>query len=125
MEMRGTYIVDRLGRSSSRRRCGVVGTEGSPYPHEDQSGSARGHLIHNAQTAVLKASPRHDQCSLVGLHGSRVFQLRVKTDHRLEVLSTVLLGSAEVLGKLRLRLDQIGLLHPHRVPRLKIADGPP
>src|SRR3954466_11128035 len=125
MEMRGTYIVAKLGRPSSRRRCGVVGAEGSLDPCEAQSGSARGHLIHNAQTAVLKASPRHDKRSLVGLRGSRVFQLRVKTDHRLEVRRTILLGSAEVIGKLRLRLGQIDLLYPHRVPRLKIADRPP
>src|SRR3954466_11379 len=125
MEMRETYIVTRLGSPSSRRRCGVVGAEGSLDPREAQSGSAWDHLIHNLETAVLKASPRHNERSLVGLRGSRVFQLRVKSDHRLEVLSTVLLGSAEVLGKLRLRLGQIGLLHPHRVPHLKIADRPP
>src|SRR3954462_7812276 len=113
MGMRGTYIVARLGRPSSRRRCGVVDAEGSLDPREAQSGSARGHLIHNAQTAVLKASPRHDQRSLVGIRTSRVFPLRVKNDQRLEVLSTILLGSAEVLGKLRLRLGHIGLLHPH------------
>jgi hypothetical protein len=116
MEMRETYIVARLGRPPSRRRCGVVGGEGSLDPREAQSRSARGHLIKNAQTAVLKASPRHDQRSLVGIHNSRVVHLRIKTDDRLEVLSTVLLGSAEVLGKLRLRLGQIGLLHPARLP---------
>src|SRR3954465_4124924 len=125
MEMRETYIVARRGRQSSRRRCGVVGAEGSLDPREAQSGSARDHLVHNLEMAVLKPSPRHNQRSLVGLRGSRVFQLRVKTDHRLEVLSTVLLGSAEVLRKLGLRLGQIGLLHPHRLPRLKSGDGPP
>src|SRR4051812_21842641 len=113
MEMRETYIITRLGRSSSRRRCGVVSAEGSLDPREALSGTARGHLIHNAQTAVLKASPRHDQRSLVGIRTSRVVQLRIKSDHRLEVLSTVLLGSAKVLGKLRLRLGEIVRLHPH------------
>src|SRR3954463_5306754 len=92
MEMRETYIIARMGRRSSRRRCGVVGAEGSLDPREAQSGSARDHLVHNLETAVLKASPRHNQRSLVGLRGFRVFQLRVKTDRPPEVLSPVLLG---------------------------------
>src|ERR1041385_9161401 len=98
MEMRETYIVASLGRPSSRRRCGVVGTEGTLDPREAQIGSARSHLIHNVQTAVLKASPRHDQRSGVGFRTSRVVQLRIKSDHRLEVLSTVLLEVPKYSG---------------------------
>jgi hypothetical protein len=65
----------------------------------------------------LHAAPRHHQRHLVGLLLNGVIQLQMKTLECRGVHTQVLFGSAKVLGQSGLRLDQIGRLQLHFLPR--------